>query len=1325
MATPQSIDPPEGFVLDDTPPLPAGFSLDSDSPSPKLVPSKELLSNVEMEKARLNSGYDANSNDLLRAIANSRYSGIDKESPSSVALAPLTIAGNIARAAVSDAMATATGHPSYGGNLNALSNEEPLPADVINAEISKRNPIAATAGKIAQGTLSQTPAIALFPEGALGKLAAAGFTAEMLNNAGKSARVLGEELGKNPEDRDADKITSALSDIAQSTAFAPLAGKHAASKAISKATTIAGLASALSKEPYKPVTLSDISREPENAIIQPADTVAPKTTSKAYEKPIIQEQDWGNIKRPHFVGVQDGLNLSEKDVPQLEMEMKSAYENAGKAFESGDDSGYKANFGKGTYIAGVIEGAKKQGPNYDIYIKENAARGNGPSSGVSLITPAASESKPSEPVNSGVVENQAAIPPVQKEPSQPSQKFRIGNNPTLHTLVEKLPASKAEIENGEQPVSVKNEKTGEVQTVLESDLTPVNERVGEKPKKANISDKLKKLGYSDTEIGAMSKVDAKALADRGQPKTPRVEGLKGLGGHLMGEEPYSPIQHMADTLRATASENDPIDAKLKTIDRVKARASDAKESIKNSFSKLLAVKDAIWQKYTGRPEYGDEQRAVGKWFYALQRADAEARNFAKEVVKAVPNKIRREAITNWIQADGDVGILTERAKASKGSIRAGYEAASKLTPREVEIAKMLRDYYDIQLERGIDAGILKEGVENYITQVWKKENPITKKLLSDLAYNKLTPNFKYARKRIFDSYFEGEQAGYKPNKDAGFLVANYDQSFNRTLAARAFIKDLHEGVASDGRPLVELSGKGNIVEQTGARSLDQPKAILINPHAKPEEISDYRTIDHPALRGWKWISSIPEAGKNVILKGDMLVHPEAYQKLKNRLSVSAFRQNPVSRAILNAQTSIKQTMLSVSGFHQVQETLHALGHRVNPTNLPEIDFADATTKDLVTHGLQLADYNALDSFSEGLSGGNLTNKIPIIGKNLHAYNEWLFQDYIPRLKLAMAKHALERNRERYPNLPNDKLLELTSSQANSAFGELPYRYWGRSPTMQDALRTFILAPDFLEARTRFVGQAAKPYGREQLVALGLLAMTQYVTARIVNQVLDNDPHWEYKNAFRIVSGKHAYGLRTIPSDIAHLLGDTRGFFYNRMSPMLRTAFEAISGRDDRGLKRDMSEQLKDLAKMAIPISLKSRLGTSMWEQFLNAFGVQNQRWDAVQTLNERVQKFKKDNGITTPYETSYNQDEDKYAKLRLAIQDDKKSEAQDEFRKLSKEIPTYKIQEHFRLSYSHPLTGSKANDEKFYKSLDENGKQEFREAQDLRDARLKMVMSLK
>jgi hypothetical protein len=71
---------------------------------------------------------------------------------------------------------------------------------------------------------------------------------------------------------------------------------------------------------------------------------------------------------------------------------------------------------------------------------------------------------------------------------------------------------------------------------------------------------------------------------------------------------------------------------------------------------------------------------------------------------------------------------------------------------------------------------------------------------------------------------------------------------------------------------------------------------------------------------------------------------------------------------------------------------------------------------------------------------------------------------------------------------------LTASQANAAFGGLNYRLLGRNKTLQDVFRLTFMAPDFTEARARFVGQAAKPYGHEQLTALvgGALVLTHWL-----------------------------------------------------------------------------------------------------------------------------------------------------------------------------------------------------------------------------------------
>jgi hypothetical protein len=118
------------------------------------------------------------------------------------------------------------------------------------------------------------------------------------------------------------------------------------------------------------------------------------------------------------------------------------------------------------------------------------------------------------------------------EPAPAPQKFRVGRSPQLYSVVEKLPQSDSEKENGEQAVTIRNDHTGETHIVMESDLSPVKEQTPEQKsqsKKSTVAQKLKSLGYTDSEISAMPKAGAKALAERGE------KGFVGMGAAVPSE----------------------------------------------------------------------------------------------------------------------------------------------------------------------------------------------------------------------------------------------------------------------------------------------------------------------------------------------------------------------------------------------------------------------------------------------------------------------------------------------------------------------------------------------------------------------------------------------------------------------------------------------------------------------------------------------------------------------------------------------------------------------------------------------------------------------
>lgn len=792
------------------------------------------------------------------------------------------------------------------------------------------------------------------------------------------------------------------------------------------------------------------------------------------------------------------------------------------------------------------------------------------------------------------------------------------------------------------------------------------------------------------------------------------------------------------------------------IERVKAAAARVAElpantkhtlgeMTHNAVSRLSAIGGAIKSGLTKLPDFTSFKRTLGKWDGANQIADFELRKFVKQIYRTI-KRDRQVAITNYIQADGDVALLRQRAEATRDpKLRRGYEAAQTLTHDEKIAAQNISAYLDAMLQEGIDSGILEHGVENYITQIWKRDNPVTRKLLSDISIGKLQPNFRYARKRVFDSYFEGEQAGFKPaNKEVGALISAYSHAFQRSLSARAFIRNLTAGKASDGQLLVDVSGSGKMVEAKEyavmgegrrARRVYETReeaeanlregetieernasAILVRPQGfipKAEDGRPYRIIDHPALRKYKWTSTAPD-GTSVMLEGQLAVHPEIYQHLRNVLSTSVWRTNPIGRTLLKTNFAVKEMLLSFAAFHQVQEGLHALGHRISPFRTVEFDARNPLHVEAVQHGLQIADFRGMELFSEGLASGPILKNFPLLGpifrRTLVPYTEYLFQSYIPGLKMSLFEHQFARNMKSYAaKASRDQILELTAKQVNAAFGELNYKWMGRNPSFQDTLRAFLLAPDFLEARGKFVGQAFKGFGKQQFLALALLAATQYVGTRILNQWTDDDPHWDLEHMFSVINKGKSYSLRTVPGDILHLFSNTHQFWTARISPIMRTAVTAISGRDWRGVKRDWQEQIKDFLATAIPMPLRKRDDQTMWESLANSVGLHIKRFTAGQEIFELARKWKDAKGIKETAETIESPDSP-YRKMKVALDMGDDDDARAALQELLKTRSRGVVNNVMVRGINFPFTGNMKREHEFKKTLTAPEKAKYEQA---------------
>lgn len=746
-----------------------------------------------------------------------------------------------------------------------------------------------------------------------------------------------------------------------------------------------------------------------------------------------------------------------------------------------------------------------------------------------------------------------------------------------------------------------------------------------------------------------------------------------------------------------------------SLDQVKTVASQAVSGIKG-------VSAMLWDKFSKPIPVTDWTKAVGNWNFEDQKTAFYTRKFIKQIQKSIPDLRRREAISNWIDTGGNEALLQRAADETRPEFRQGYLDAMNLTPDELVFARNVQNYFDSMLAKAQSEGLFEHGVENYLHRIYEPESPEVNAYVQELRGLSTSPGL--AKKRFYQFDFEAEKAGKRPVKDVAERLAAYDQAFNRAIAARAFVKAVRDLKEKDGRPKVDVAGIGVPVSEEGVN-----KSTLVKPSSKPESKeaidnrADYIEYDHPAFRKWKWIGSDTD-GKPVILQGNMLVHPDAVNDFKALLDRSWWRKGKFRRGAMGLSSIVKQTKLSLSAFHPVQIATHAAEHREVPFKTVKIDLTDPRQEKLVRGGLVIAETGHIQSFSEGLSGTALTEKIPYIGPKLHAFNEWLFQDFIPRTKMTMALDALTRNEKRFSKqlasgqITEDQLYRLTAEQGNAAFGEQNYKMLGRHPTYQDTLRFFLLAPDFLEARARFVGQAFTRYGTEQRVALLLGAAALYTIARAMNKALDDEWHWDHP--FSVIVKGREYNLRTVQEDLWRAVTDPGRFAEHRLNPLYaRTAKEFLSGRDWRGEKRTHWEQAQDLADQVVPISMSSKEGDEWWYSLLSGMGVSSRQFSRQTEIRQLANKFLEGKGMEKDIEIIQSQDAP-YGRLKTMLRAGNEEGALEALQELRKTRADDSIFESMQSARSIPFTGSRKLENQFRAGLTDEQTKAYEQAMDER-----------
>jgi hypothetical protein len=394
----------------------------------------------------------------------------------------------------------------------------------------------------------------------------------------------------------------------------------------------------------------------------------------------------------------------------------------------------------------------------------------------------------------------------------------------------------------------------------------------------------------------------------------------------------------------------------------------------------------------------------------------------------------------------------------------------------------------------------------------------------------------------------------------------------------------------------------------------QPERYVYNP-----TLGDYLPVNHPSFRNYHWIGEGPD-GTPTLLKSDMMVHKSVHAYLVNRLGLegSSLRENKgigkITAPLLKVGSGAKSLLLSGSPFHIIQIMARANLLGMNPFVRPNFAFDLATDPILklgTENGLDITGSKEGMKMAEGVSShGGVVSKIPVWGPLSSEVHSFLFDRLIPSLKVDGFKRMFGKYKETHPDWSDDAVAHHAATHVNNTFGGQNWREMGRSATTQDWFNLVALAPDWLESEMRFgasimngAGLGAGKYNpdegkniaRNQVAAQ---AIKLYLTARVVNALYSGvalgtpDPHFEtpFGLATKDKDGRTVeFGFRTLPGDILHMASDPWGFIKGRESPLVRTAQEEVTGRNQFGQKLSESDKFWDLTSNLFPIPFQSVL----------------------------------------------------------------------------------------------------------------------------------------
>jgi hypothetical protein len=460
-------------------------------------------------------------------------------------------------------------------------------------------------------------------------------------------------------------------------------------------------------------------------------------------------------------------------------------------------------------------------------------------------------------------------------------------------------------------------------------------------------------------------------------------------------------------------------------------------------------------------------------------------------VKGLPDDFKN-SFQNWVNGRRATDIQGQIAKKPFTELdNQGLDAFFQFQSGDKSgMFGQVKQYFDTKYKQLQQSGLKLGYRQDYIPQLWQNSE---KEVMQKLGRS-LTTKPSFSLERIIQDYKDGIAAGLTPRfSKMSDLVGWYESYSNKALADRQFFNGLLQ--------------QGYILPSSQA----EHGWVTINPDNFPKYLTQTGT------------------GQYV---GTYKAPPEVAQAINGYLTQPPSEIKGAAGALTKAKnitlsSGIPKTAINMHGVNiLVRNTLASdnpvgafakgIAWMVNPgaaeknlnANLGKAEF-------FVKHGLSLAtEDSAYTKIKPPLQGNVFTksrDKMMQIQASL--FHDPLFKKYVPALKLNYADQIFQNLKKAYPE---EQAAKLASKTANDFFGGINVDELGRSQTMQNLMRTILLAPDWAETNVRTGAGVVKGLAHPtdpQFKAYRTFArnfLMAYVGANILNKTLSG--HWMFQNS---------------------------------------------------------------------------------------------------------------------------------------------------------------------------------------------------------------------